>query len=175
MKKTLFALAAVAALALSSTAAMAEGFFAGASIGPSSVKVDGLGDDSKVGGKLFYGYNFNQNVGLELGYGNLGSYTISGVSVKAYALYADVVGTYPLANSFSLLGRVGVARVHGKASAGGVSGSENDVNFKIGAGLQYDISPTLAVRGEWERYKADFTGVKTTANAFNVGLSYKFN
>lgn len=183
MKKTLFALAAVATLALSSTAAMAEGFFAGASIGDVRVSAEGE-NDSKVGGKIFYGYNFNQNVGVEFGYAHLGNFkyadSTGSASIRGNSLYADVVGTYPLANNFSLLGRVGVARTDVKVNAtlngvGSGSAREKDVALKIGAGVQYAITPALAVRGEWERYTADIVGTKLKANSFTVGLNYSFN
>ncbi len=81
------------------------------------------------------------------------------------------MGTLPLGNGFSALGRVGV--FSGKLDSS-LAGSDRGTSYKVGAGLQYDFDPRLGVRGEWERYRFDALGGKSNADMVSVGLNYKF-
>jgi OmpA-OmpF porin, OOP family len=160
---------------LISAPAMAAGYV-GASIGQSKFVSDacnvttGTGfscDDSDTSFKIFGGYNFNPNVSGELGYLDLGKIKLTnGVrsgSVSGNALYMDFVGNFPIANSVSLLGRLGFANATVKAT--GFSQSETKMHFGVGA--NYDFSPTMSVRGEWEQ-------VQDLGDAISVGLAVKF-
>ncbi|MES1163625.1 MAG: outer membrane beta-barrel protein, partial [Rhizobacter sp.] len=85
--------------------------------------------------------------------------------------YVDGVGTLPLGNNFSLLGRVGAFR--GKLKSD-FAGSDSGTSYKVGAGVQYDFDKNLGVRGEWERYRFDAFDSKSNADMYSVGLNYKF-
>lgn len=156
-------------------AAHAEGLSIGGSLGSSRYKGDDVGaaatDKSDTAYKLYGGYGFTPNFGLELGYANLGKFSSSVGSVKADGMYLDGVGTLPLGNNFSALGRVGV--FNGKLDSS-LAGSDRGTSYKVGAGIQYDFDKNLGVRGEWERYRFDALGSKSNTDLYSVGVNYKF-
>ncbi len=173
MKKIANALLCVSMLG--AAAAHAEGLSVGGSLSSSRWKGDDIGgvatDKSATGGKLYGGYSFTPHFGLEAGYARLGKFDSAAGSVKADGFFADAVGTLPLGNGFSALGRVGV--FNGKLDSS-LAGDDRGTSYKVGAGLQYDFDPRLGVRGEWERYRFDALGSKTNADMVSVGLNYKF-
>ena len=53
--------------------------------------------------------------------------------------------------------------------------SQRSTNFKAGLGLMYDITDSLAVRAEAERYRLkDAVGNKGHVDLFSVGIIYRF-
>src|SRR5688572_10002556 len=79
------------------------GFYIGAEVGQSDV--DGADDD--IGFKLLGGYRFHPNIAAEVGYGML--YDKNDLEVTALELVA--VGFFPIANQFSILGKLGFANI----------------------------------------------------------------
>ena len=150
MKKIANALLCVSMLG--AAAAHAEGLSVGGSLASTKWKGDDIGgvstDKSATGGKIYGGYSFTPNFGLEAGYATFGKYKSAAGSVKADGFYADAVGTLPLGNGFSALGRVGV--FNGKLDSS-LAGDDRGTSYKVGAGVQYDFDPKLGIRGEWER------------------------
>lgn len=173
MKKIVNAL--LFASLLGAAAAHAEGLSVGGSLASTRWKGDDIGglstDKSATGGKIYGGYAFTPNFGLEAGYASLGKFDSAAGSVKADGFFADAVGTLPLGSGFSALGRVGL--FNGKLDSS-LAGDDRGTSYKVGAGLQYDFDPRLAVRGEWERYRFDALGGKSNADMYSVGLNYKF-
>ncbi|WP_298830300.1 porin family protein [uncultured Piscinibacter sp.] len=173
MKKIVHAL--LCASLLGAAAAHAEGLSVGGSLASSRWKGDDIGglstDKSATGGKIYGGYGFTPNFGLEAGYATLGKFESAAGSVKADGFFADAVGTLPLGNGFSALGRVGL--FNGKLDSS-LAGDDRGTSYKVGAGLQYDFDPRLALRGEWERYRFDALGAKSNTDLYSVGLNYKF-
>lgn len=156
--------------------AHAEGLYVGGSIGPthySDSGIDGAGmtDRSSTGGKVFGGYSFTPNLGLELGYADLGHFDSQAGGVHADGYYLDAVGTLPLANSFSLLGRVGV--FNGRLE-GDPLGNDRGTSYKVGVGVQYDLNANVGLRAEWERYNMDALNTKPNTDMFTVGVTYHF-
>jgi len=182
MKKTL----AVALLSLSSVALADTGFYLGGGFGRTSYEVDGaalqaenasLGltnttsvDDTDSGVKIVAGFQFNENLAMEVGFVDLGEAKITStvtapgqatdvLRAEASAVFFDMVGTAPLNRDFALIGRVGLAstRLEVSESCSGVlvcvgSDEEQDVNLKFGFGGQISFSRNVALRAEWERY-----------------------
>ena len=173
MKKIANALLCVSMLG--AAAAHAEGLSVGGSLATLRWQGDSIGglatDKSATGGKLYGGYSFTPNFGLEAGYARLGKFDGAAGSVKADGFYADAVGTWPLGNGFSALGRVGLFSGKLDSSAGG---DDRGTSYKVGAGVQYDFDKQLGVRGEWERYRFDALGTKSNADMYSVGLNYRF-
>lgn len=173
MKKIANALLCVSMLG--AAAAHAEGLSVGGSLATSRWKGDDIGgvstDKSSTGGKIYGGYSFTPNFGLEAGYATLGKFESAAGNVKADGFYADVVGSWPLGNGFSALGRVGL--FNGKLDSS-LAGDDRGTSYKVGAGVQYDFDPKLGIRGEWERYRFDALGTKANADMYSVGLNYKF-
>ena len=146
-KRTSVALGVAALAALAAPVAMAQdsGWYAGASAGRSAATVDddriragllgqGLGTasiddrDHNTGYKLFGGYQFGRNLGLEMGYFDLGHFgytahtvppgTLDG-DIKLRGLNLDLVGTLPLGEKLSVLGRAGVTSARASDSFSG--------------------------------------------------------
>lgn len=204
-------LAGLGSLLAASAFAQEGGYpYVGLSVGQSRAKIDeeritanllGAGltttsmtrDESDTAYKLFGGYQLNRYVALEGGYFNLGKFgftsttaqpagTLNG-SIKLQGLNLDLVGTLPLGERFSVIGRVGAqsARARDTFSGSGAvsvlnpSPSKRETNFKLGAGLQYAFSPSLLLRGEAERYRInDAVGNKGDVNVYSVSLVIPF-
>lgn len=149
-------------------------------------------DDRDAGYKIFGGYQFNKNFALEGGYFDLGKFgytattvpagTLNG-NIKLKGLNLDLVGTLPITEKFSAFGRVGVNYAEAKDSFTGTGAiqvlnpnpSKRDTNLKVGLGLQYAFTDSLAMRAEVERYRIDdAVGNKGDIDLVSVGLLYKF-
>jgi len=191
--------------------APASGWYGGASVGRSATTIDddritsgllgqGLGAvsiderDRGTGYKLFGGYQFSPNIGVEGGYFDLGKtgYTATTVpagtlsgDMRLKGLNLDLVGTLPLTGKLSALARVGVTSIRASDSFGATGAvtmpyasanpSQRSTNLKAGLGLMYDITDSLAVRAEAERYRLkDAVGNRGHADLFSVGLIYRF-
>jgi len=141
--------------------------------------------------KLFGGYQLTPNFALEAGYFNLGKFSYStalpgGTMNGRYeveGLNLDLVGTMPLSAKWSALARLGVQHAMTRDAFGGpglpayasVDNSQRANNMKVGLGLQYEISPSVLVRGEAERYRVkDGVGNNGDVNLFSVSLVFPF-
>lgn len=186
MKNTIL-FAMLAALA-GTAAAQSQGAYVGGNVGRAEQKVsiDGFGSekDHDTGFKLYGGYNFTQNFGLEAGYADLGKLERSAlgetVSLEPTSVYFAATVTLPLNDGFSLFGKAGAARteVKGTISAAGFreSGKENRTSGYVAVGAAYAINPNFSVVAEYEYfgkiYKED--GADLKANMVSVGVRYKF-
>jgi OOP family OmpA-OmpF porin len=202
-------LIALAVLASSFALADDSGWYAGANVGQSSAKIDdaritsgllGSGftsaaitdDDRSTGYKIFGGYQYNKYLAVEAGYFDLGNFgfnattvpagTLSG-NIKLKGLNMDLVGTLPITEKFSVLGRIGVNYADASDSFVGTGAvnvtnpnpSKRDTNLKVGLGLQYAFTPALAMRAEVERYRInDAVGNKGDIDLVSLGLIYRF-
>ena len=156
-------------------AAHAEGITIGGSIGSSHYKGADIGgaatDRSDTGLKLYGGWAFTPNLGVEAGWADVGKFRSGAGDLKGRGLYVDAVGTLPLANNFSALARVGV--VAGKVDST-LAGSEHSTNLKVGAGLQYDFDKNVGMRAEWEHYRFKAFGSASNTDVYSLGVNYKF-
>jgi len=198
-------LIALAVLASSFALADDSGWYAGANAGRSSATIDDAritsgftgatitDDDRSSGYKIFGGYQFNQYFAVEGGYFDLGNFgfnakapdgTLSG-NIKLKGLNMDLVGTLPITEKFSVLGRIGANYADASDSFAGTGAgtvnvlnpnpSKRDTNLKVGLGLQYAFTPALAMRAEVERYRInDAVGNKGTIDLVSLGLIYRF-
>ena len=159
---------------------------------PGSVSINDNNSDTAY--KLFGGYQFNRNFAVEGGYFNLGKfgYTATTVpagsltgNIKLQGLNIDAVGMLPLADKFSVFGRLGLQYAQAKdefSSSGAVpvptisNPSKDAANYKAGLGLQYDFNRSLGMRVEAERYRInDAVDNKGDINMYSVGLVYHFD
>lgn len=202
---TLALLAAPFAMAQTDT----TGWYAGGHIGQSQATIDdaritsGLLSSGLIAGpispinrdlgyKVFGGYQFNKNFALEGGYFNLGQFGFSTTTTPAGTLTGDIrlkglnldaVGTLPITDKFSVLGRLGVTNTQANDSFAGTGAvsvlnpnpSSRDINLKVGLGLQYAMTDALSLRAEIERYRIDdAVGNKGDVNLVSIGLIYRF-
>ncbi len=145
-------------------------FYAGANLGapgyPHNVNgVDGSGGDG-LSGKVFGGYQFTPNFAVETGLVHLGRVENANGSVHARGEFVDAVGIAPLNDQWSLLGRLGVTHVTLDTS----NGNDNGSGLKVGLGAQYALTKTVALRGEWERYRTDAFGSNPSINQYTFGV-----
>jgi OOP family OmpA-OmpF porin len=140
MKQWLVATLGAAALLVSAGASAQSGttggFYVGAEVGNADV---GPEDDTAI--KILGGYQFHPNVAVE----------------------AVALGTFPVANQVSLLGKIGFA--HLDADPG-----DRDTEITWGLGVQYDVNRNLGLRAQWQRYETDPDEV----TLLSVGLVYRF-
>lgn len=137
-------------------------------------------DDTDTGWKVFGGYMWNPYVGLELGYVDFGKFSAAGQSAewKAKGVDLSVLGVWPLANQFSLFGKVGANRweVDNDVSGFG-STSDNGVDVSYGVGAQYDFTRNFGANVQWERYAnvgdKDRTG-QSDLDLVSLNVLYKF-
>ncbi|MEX2239386.1 MAG: outer membrane beta-barrel protein [Burkholderiales bacterium] len=126
------------------------------------------------GVKLILGHAFNRRLAVEGGFAHLGEFSITrevtapaagavNASLRVKGFVIDLVGTLPLGGRFAALGKAGVLlsevrtfrTVSGSATLApglGSSAIRDEINFKLGAGLQYELSPKATLRVEWERF-----------------------
>jgi OOP family OmpA-OmpF porin len=151
-------------------------------------------DDKNTAFKLLGGYQFNRNFALEAGYFDLGQFgyqatttpagTLNG-RIKLRGVNLDAVGILPVTEKFSAFGRLGVQYAQAQDnfnSTGAVPTPTNPnpnqtaLNYKTGVGLQYDLTQSLGMRAEAERYRInDAVGNKGDINMFSLGLVYRFD
>ncbi len=179
--KLIFALIAAAAF----TSAQAEQSYVGVNVGRAEQKLtaSGIGSvkDTDTGFKLYGGYQFDQNFGIEAGYNWLGTANFgSGVNsftTKPQSLYLAATATLPLADQFALFAKLGASRNRTRLSAPGVSSDTvHRTSALVGVGLSYAFAPNIAAVLEYEDFGklADEDGVNLKANLISVGLRFKF-
>jgi OOP family OmpA-OmpF porin len=139
--------------------------------------------------KLFGGYQFNRNLGLEFGYFNLGKFSY-GTSLPGGTLNGryenegvnlDLVGTMPLSEKWSVLARIGAQYANTRDSFSGPGlpayasndNSQRDTNVKVGLGLQYELTPSMFLRAEAERFRIkDGIGSNGDVNYYSMSLVF---
>ena len=155
--------------------------YIGGSVGRSDYDLGGcLGfscDDKVTGFKLFTGGRFSRYFGVELGYFNLGEADRNGGDVKAQGANLSLIGIAPIADSFSIFGKLGGNYGWTKTSTtipGVPAGKEDGLGISYGAGLQYDISKSVGLRADWDRYRLKYVGQRENADLYSVGVVFKF-
>ena len=182
-------------------AAQDSGFYLGGGVGRAKTDIDMTGiagtvDESDTGWKLFGGYQINRYFGVEAGYADLGSSTFSGTlttavppfpagtavggDIEAEAWFVSAVGTLPITDRFSALGKLGVAfgKTEFSVSAGGLAGRVTDDSTEVtyGLGLKFDVTRNFSLRGEWDRFRVggDTTGGKGDVDLFTLNAIFRF-
>jgi OmpA-OmpF porin, OOP family len=155
-KKWLVAI--LSALAMTFAAgAMAQGTMAGGYVGLDVGRSEFV-DENDTGFRIFGGYQFHRNVAAEVAYGML--FDKSGVEITSLEVVA--VGMFPLANQFSIIGKLGFARLEADPGS-------NDTDLTFGIGAQYDVTRNLGVRLQWQRYNTD-----PELDFLSLGVLWKF-
>ena len=146
--------------------------------------------------KFLLGYRFSPVVSLEGFYADLGKYNtrtavrapfVGSVNAdyKAKGYGVDLVLSAPMTQELSIYGRLGVLQAKTEAafsSAGSIGllanrGSKNKVGQHFGVGLQYDLNPALALRGEVETFRKlgdDTTGGELKVDVLSLGAIFRF-
>jgi OmpA-OmpF porin, OOP family len=163
------------------------------SLGGSGLATTMLGHDERHSAyKVFGGYQFNRNWGVELGYFHLGRFGIAATTTptgtlngefRVQGVNVDVVGTLPFTNRFSGLARLGAqyARTRTSLVATGdlaradTNPSDREANVKFGLGLQYAFSSGFQMRAEVERFRvSDALGNHPHVAMYSVSAVFPF-
>ena len=191
MKLRNFAIAAAAVAGSLFAAQSLAQPYVGASFGQSDIDesvaagliTSGTVDGEDTGFKIFGGYQLNRNFALEAAYVDLGeaSYSgsffgapVTGGKVEISGINLSAVGILPLAEKFSLFGKLGMFLWDSEASdvTGGVPFNDKadgtDLSFGVGAG--YELGRNLLLRAEWERFDASDSDV----DLLSIGVAFRF-
>lgn len=190
IRKALAACALALSGALAATQASAQ-FFVGGSIGQGDIDDEvttGLIDSGTVDGKdtawkIFGGYMFNKNFGVEAAYvtlgeasysGTFGGAPVTGGKVEVSGFNVSALGAYPINAQFSVFGKIGLFRwdVEASDTTGGVpfSAEDDGVDISFGVGVGYSFTPNFGVRAEYEIFKTDQADV----NLISIGVVWRF-
>ncbi|WP_372941543.1 outer membrane beta-barrel protein [Shewanella sp.] len=143
------------------------------------------GDDDPYAWDVFGGYLFNENIGIEVGYRDLGNAEWTGTNGNMYDVGATgvsvgVVGFYPLADKWSLSSEVGTYSylLENDKKINGANLSDSGVGLFVGAGVGYNFTDNLKLQAKYRRYEnmdADvLDNLKMESNYWGLALSYRF-
>lgn len=164
-----------------------DDFYMGASVGRASQKLSEGGvslKDRSTAGAVFGGYQFNDMLGAEIGYTQLGDWSVreggAVATLKPKTFYAALTGTVPLGNGFAVIGKLGAARTRTTASASflgfGDSARNTEASLMAGLGVAYALNEKVALVAEYENFgkivKEDTGSLK--ADKFSAGVRFKF-
>jgi OOP family OmpA-OmpF porin len=178
-------LCAVAALGLmGAMAAQADtqpGFYAGAGIGSTTVgddDLDGTGfDDSDTGFKVFGGYTFNQNFGVEVSWFDFGEGSAeagnSSVSVGVSGLAASAVGRLPISDMFAVFGKLGFASYDVDLDFSNVPGFGNGHLSDSDSDMIYGVGGALSFGGNFEA-RLEYEALNIDGDASMISISGLF-
>lgn len=146
--------------------ALAQGFYAGASLGYGNQN-NQLSDLSTGTGYLMAGYRFNENIGAEYRFGGVNKNS-SYIDLSSYNSLL-LRGSYELDQDFEVYGLIGVTQ----ARAGGYfsNGLHNVTSPSFGLGVRYEIADGLGVNAE---YVSVVSARDYSLSATYVGVDYRF-
>lgn len=186
MKRTILALLGVAfALCLAPQVRAADtGWYLGAGVGAGrngfriedfTIGVNEHQDDLKPAGKVFAGYMFNQNWGIETAYANVGTFRYqydagaagtASLDYKVRGISLSGVGNAPLTDRFSLFARIGlfysdvrntVTDSNGTLAtvfvAPGTEFKKRKTSGTYAIGMQYEVVKHVNWRVEYEDFR----------------------
>ncbi|MDO8988894.1 MAG: outer membrane beta-barrel protein [Sideroxyarcus sp.] len=164
---------------IAATPAMAKGFYAAADVGQTNASDTCTGatgcSDSSTAIRAAGGYQFTPVWGVEVSYATYGKASLGDTygDWETNGMQASGIGTFPVAESISVLGKLGVARISHKVA--GTTSTKTNLAYGIGA--QYDFSKGIAIRVQYERL-GDIGDANTTGEAraslLSAGVLYRF-
>ena len=189
MNLSIYALAMLGTFSFAAQAAPNDGIvgpYARIEVGSSNLSLSGSlpqmsANESGKAVKVFGGYRFNENFGVEGGYVALGSFSnrviVGGTSFtqdgNARSIFGAATGRIPLGESFALQGRLGVS--FGEVSGtnllpeqDSLMGSKTSALFGVGA--EYRPRPNVTLSINYDSYGKLSNNV--TANALLFGLHF---
>lgn len=163
--------------------------FIGLSVGQSRSDIDCVGaitcDKNGTAYKIFGGYMFTPNLGMEASFydrGNVRQTTVDPElgaasakwSGRSYGLYGIAAAPF---DSGSIFAKVGVLRSDLKREISGsnsASVSSTNTDFAWGLGAGYKYSNNAAARIEFERIRTEFGGSKLDVDLVTLGFLFRF-
>ena len=188
MKRLIGNISVLAVTAFASVC-LAQGYVGG-SFGNSDANINCAGtvtcDNKDTGFKVFGGYMFTPNFGVEGAYASFGTATASvlvpplvNVEIKGTGFGAFAVGVVPI-DQFSVFGKLGVASIkaEGSGSVAGFGGatlpSETHTDVAWGVGAGYNFTKNFGIRAEWERFRGKLVDEKFDIDFLSIGVKFTF-
>ena len=167
MKKLAVAISSTLLLSASVNAQVYLGAKAGASW-IDDLCGSGSCDDSSWALGALLGYEFSDNLGLELGIDGLGETTGAGYKDATLASYSLAPRlSFPVTEAIDLYGKLGAAYVN--------YGDDNDTTYLGALGATYGILPYLDLQLEYMRLgAAEVNNYDIVGNAVTLGFTTKF-
>lgn len=167
------ALAAAILMGLSAGMVQAQqspGGYLGLSVGQTDPGVSDL--DNGTGFRIFGGYKYNPNFGVELGYVDGGSFdgkgALSGSKVESDGAYVAAVGSFPTSDRVTVFGKAGLFHYDFETISGGRTvGSTDGTELMLGLGFDYMVSQSMSIGLEYDMVN-DVEDVDVNALWFNV-------
>ena len=158
--------------------ACAEGYFGGA-YGPTHGDIEcptgASCDKTDAGWKFYMGSKLNDTWAIEAAYINYGKASAADetteVSFRAESFAVSGVGRFALTSSLTANGRLGVAYVQAKSSAGG---SERQARPMVGFGIAYAASPNVSLTLDADFTQAKLDGESATVRLLSAGVMYAY-
>ena len=143
------------------------------------------GDDDPYAWDVFGGYLYNEYIGIELGYRDLGDVEFTGTNNTMYdvdtrGLSLGIVGFYPLADKWSLSSELGAYNyeIENANKINGKNWKNDNFALFVGAGVGYNFTDNLKLQAKYRRYEnldAEYlNNLKMESNYWGLALSYRF-
>ncbi|MBN2865603.1 MAG: porin family protein [Thiotrichales bacterium] len=122
---------------------------------------------------LVGGYKFNQYMGVQASYGiNAGSTKKDGVELSTDSHYGmALTGHIPVADAFSIDGKIGYNNVTLKGKVDGYSSTESDSSLGWGVGASYQATPDVKLSAGYEML---YNGDHVQIAGATIGAAYTF-
>lgn len=112
------------------------------------------GNDKKISGKAFAGFEFNKILSLDAGYVDLGRHdTGNNNTARERGPFLAVLAHFVAGESFSPFIKGGVHRLEVETRTNNIDSKERNNDPVWGAGFNSNIGRHMGVRFEWERFK----------------------
>lgn len=145
-------------------------------------------DDKDRTFKVFGGYRFTRNVGVEAAYVDLGKYHATGsvtgvpfdVNTELTGVTVQAVGIVPFGNEFSLMGRIGAIfwDLNNSGTVGNFRGGSGDsgADVAMGIGAQYKFARNFGIRADLDYYPnlGNSTTGEENVTAVSIGVVFMF-
>lgn len=158
-----------------------RGAYVGGSLGATDWRTDcpsGSGcDDSTLGFKLYTGTKFNDYLGAEIGYVNLGRPDTNGGHQTAQGANVSLIAGVPIGDRFGVNAKVGTMYAWTNTTGnvpGNLAGKERDFGLSYGAGATMALAPQVMLRVDWDRYDLNFKGRDGKVDMLSAGVQYLF-
>lgn len=136
-------------------------------------------DDPDASLHVYTGGSYNELFGFEFGYLYLGKADRQGGTTRGHGLNLSLVGSFALAQSFRVFGKVGATYGRTTVSANAATnepvGDEDGFGWSYGLGASYQLTPQWSLLAQWDRHEMKFAGRgRQDIDALSVGVKFGF-
>jgi OOP family OmpA-OmpF porin len=135
-------------------------------------------DRKDTGFKVYAGGKLSEVLGLEAGYTDFGKIRASGGETDAWAIPLSLTAGVPIGTRFNAFGKVGglYGRTDVRASVDSLTetGHKSGWGWTYGAGASFAVTPAIAIRADWDRYKLDFANGRKDVDMLSAGVQFGF-